>query len=387
MEELYEKIGLWDDQTRVKVWERWVWGSDCNAPPMEQCCDMNEMHILGILCSINETENPVDQFNHTLAEIIPDLTIIHLHPKPISKLSLRELIDQLECMQLNWGQVLDAADDKGDCLLLIRACMARLGQIVHNAFPTDGIVLDDPQHTSPLPQQISTNSNNNDDGTSLSIISRKSLRQAICTCLSLARVQDIYEKSVLIPESTQDELKNMIKAMRQHHMEASMDMFNLLQQMAYLAPGMRLVYRTNFAGMYNDVSQVIYFHYPRFCRLPQIPLKEVSASQMHMLPLISQLIPDIPVVYEDDSKVFGLTVDEVAADSSIMWAWLVCCGEVFLIDVAAKIIFESRDHSLASLVVYFLKQNKRKIGDDASNEDGIFNRCENFTAHCHLEMI
>jgi len=70
-----------------------------------------------------------------------------------------------------------------------------------------------------------------------------------------------------------------------------------------------------------------------------------------------------------------------------MWAWLVCCGEVFLIDVSAKIIFESRDHSLASLVVYFLKKNKRKIGDDASNEDGIFNRCENFTAHCHLEMI
>ena len=26
--------------------------------------------------------------------------------------------------------------------------------------------------------------------------------------------------------------------------------------MVQLAPGMRLVYRTNFAGMYNDVSQV-----------------------------------------------------------------------------------------------------------------------------------
>ena len=38
--------------------------------------------------------------------------------------------------------------------------------------------------------------------------------------------------------------------------ESSDDFFALLQQMVYLAPGMRLVYRMDFAGMYNDVSQV-----------------------------------------------------------------------------------------------------------------------------------
>jgi hypothetical protein len=35
-----------------------------------------------------------------------------------------------------------------------------------------------------------------------------------------------------------------------------MDFYNVLQQMVTLAPGLRLVYRTNFAGMYNDISQV-----------------------------------------------------------------------------------------------------------------------------------
>jgi hypothetical protein len=51
--------------------------------------------------------------------------------------------------------------------------------------------------------------------------------------------------------------------LKQHHIEASLDFFNVLQQMVSLAPGLRLVYRTNFAGMYNDISQVHLFNAPR----------------------------------------------------------------------------------------------------------------------------
>ena len=56
-----------------------------------------------------------------------------------------------------------------------------------------------------------------------------------------------------VPEAMRETLTNMLK---QHHVESSMDFFTELQQMISLAPGMRLVYRTNFAGMYNDISQV-----------------------------------------------------------------------------------------------------------------------------------
>jgi hypothetical protein len=383
MEKMYCSISSTTTSQKEALWKTWLWGTDCNAPPSDKCCDMNKMHVLGIMCCLLEASNPVSQFNVPVSSIITELAIIHLHPKPICEFSLRELIDQIECMQLNWGQVI--AESVQNSLILVKACMARLGQIAHHAYPTDGIVLDDPQHTTPLPVS------NSELG--LSIISRKALRQTICLCFSLLRVQDIISRSKKVPEPSEVETKKIIKALKIHHLESSMDFFNLLQQMVYLAPGMRLGYRTNFSGMYNDVSQVVYFHYPRFCRQPQVPLNEIPGQPNNMLPLISQLIPDISTAYEDDSQIPGITIDNIAANPDIKWVWLVCCGEIFLIEAEKGFIWASENDSLASLVAYFLRSNGRNVGEDHNNNnddenmEGRGEMQDIFTAHGHLRLI
>jgi hypothetical protein len=390
MEKMYGSIHLTTASEKEELWKTWLWETDCNALPSDKCCNMNKMHVLGIMCCLLEALNPVPEFNAQVCNIIPELPIIHLHTKPICEFSLRELIDQIECMQLNWGQVI--AEGIENSLLLVKACMARLGQIAHHAYPTDGFVLDDPQHTTPLPVSNSE--------LTLSIISRKSLRQTICLCFSLLRVQDIIARSRKVPEPSDLEVKRVIKALKIHHLESSMDFFNLLQQMVYLAPGMRLGYRTNFAGMYNDVSQVVYFHYPRFCRLAQISLNEIPSKPNNMLPLISQLIPDISTAYEDDSQIPGITSGDIAANADVKWVWLVCCGEIFLIETEKGLIWASENDSLASLVAYFLRSCGRNVG--GVGED--YNNCEDFggggggdaqegeeedifTAHGHLRLV
>ena len=382
---MYYSLHSTTKSEKEALWQTWLWETDCNALPSEKCCDMNKMHVLGIMCCLLEASCPVPQFRIPVSSIITELPIIHLHTKPICEFSLRELIDQIECMQLNWGQVI--AESIQDSLLLVKACMARLGQIAHHAYPADGFVLDDPQHTTPLPV---SNSDLN-----LSIISRKSLRQTICLCFSLLRVQDIISRSKKVPEPSELETKKVIKALKIHHMESSMDFFNLLQQMVYLAPGMRLGYRTNFAGMYNDVSQVVYFHYPRFCRQPQVSLNEISGRPDNMLPLISQLIPDISTVYEDDSQIPGITMGHIAANTDIKWVWLVCCGEIFLIEAEKGLIWASDNDSLASLVVYFLTSTGRNVGEDHGNDNDNLDGGDSqggekgdiFTAHGHLRLI
>ena len=77
--------------------------------------------------------------------------------------------------------------------------------------------------------------------------------------------------------------------------------------MVHLAPGMRLVYRTDFSGMYNDVSQVVYFHYPQYHRQPQLPIADIPDNAINCLPLLTQLLPQIPVVYDDDNVIPGKT--------------------------------------------------------------------------------
>ena len=70
-------------------------------------------------------------------------------------------------------------------------------------------------------------------------------------------------RTQVAPEMPNESRRRIQGMLKQHHVESSMDFFNELQQIITLAPGMRLVYRTNFAGMYNDISQA---------RLPFFPL-------------------------------------------------------------------------------------------------------------------
>jgi hypothetical protein len=87
---------------------------------------------------------------------------------------------------------------------------------------------------------------------------------------------------------------------------------------------------------------VVYFHYPRFSRKPHFELKKIPSAALHMLPLITQLLPDIPVVYDDDSFVPGLmdgrlASSKAAALAKAPWAWLVCCGTSAIFDLARSI--------------------------------------------------
>ena len=165
-------------------------------------------------------------------------------------------------------------------------------------------------------------------------------------------------------------------------MQASMDFFNSLQQMMHLAPGMRLVYRTNFSGMYNDVSQVIYYHFPKFARQPQKPLNEMPYSTMHLLPIVRELLPDIPIMYDDDSRIMGLTEDA----SEDHMGWLVSCGTVFL--VHGKCIYGSE--TLLDIVLFFLEKTGRKLVVEDDEELGYKRRklmdmvrCE----HGHVQVL
>ena len=146
MEALYSSLMSteWSEETRERVWRRWLWETDCNAPPLEQCCDMNLMHVLGVLCCLGESRNPpMPVFGEPIGPLLlPHTPVVHLHPAvPIASLSLRQLLDQLECLQLQWGPVLagimmgeaeaDARDDDDGCfkpslsLTLLRSLMAR----------------------------------------------------------------------------------------------------------------------------------------------------------------------------------------------------------------------------------------------------------------------
>lgn len=441
-EYLYSNIKNWSDEMCKDVWDKWLWNTDCNALPLDQCWDMNEMHTIGVLCALHESQNPSSnaiqcKTNEIFPEDeFPELTVVHLHEdKCIGEFSLRELLDQLECLQLNWGKIIGELMEIKKLDLakyLLKACLGRLGQIAHHAYEFEGATLDDPQYITMLPETLFQAERK------FAVISRKTLRQTICLLFSLFRVQHIVSCVSVLPPLHENLVQNIIHAFKQHHVESSMDFFNVFQQMIYLAPGMRLVYRTNFAGMYNDVSQVIYFHYPRFCRQPQLSLAEIPQSNIHLLPLASQLLPDVPIFYDDDTYIPGLCADamrlqlknpDIVEDATeetshggndkkntsssllsstvsldnqrgkrrrhIEWSWLVSCGEIFLIhypkdDLGANTkVFLGSNHNLVELIGYLLMETKRKVGDDMLNADEMILQRSSLalTPHGHLQIL
>ena len=166
---------------------------------------------------------------------------------------------------------------------------------------------------------------------------------------------------------------------------------------------------------------MIYFHYPRFCRKPQLELHEIPNSALHMLPLILQLLPDIPIVYDDDSYIPGLTrknpfsksslvlsclsnhnnnnnnaknnnnnnnTTTTAAAAAVKWVWLVCCGAFFLMDVSQQRIYASDD--IVELVYHFLHESGRSLAAaDEMSYHGVktASKGESYAPHAHLNLI
>jgi hypothetical protein len=339
-----------------ELWHEWLWECDCNAPPMERCFDLNEMHVVGLLLCLHQSKQDLsDCLNNTLT---PE--VVRLFPdRPLRTLSIRETLDQLECLQLHWGPVLTERRSDDEPMVVVRALMARLGELAHHAYPllltNNNAELDDPQHITQLP---ATTTNEY-----YGIVSRKTLRQALCTLFALCRVHAIVTRATHPDPAATARFGNaIVRSLRMHHVESSQDLFDTLQQMVYLAPGQRLAYRTLFAGMYNSVSQVVYFHHPRFSRQPQYAeLSRIPSSPLHMLPLVTQLLPQIEICYDDDSHVPVFMMSNHNKNQTKKWAWLVACGGFFLLDVERGLVLApppwAAHQPLVALVAHYLWHN------------------------------
>lgn len=114
---------------------------------MDMCYDMNEMHATGILVCLAEHAAPCELYDAPISEeTTGGPLVLHLHPTtPVRALTLRETLDQIECLQLNWGPAI-ASWGAPKARMVLKALMARLGCIAHHAYRIGADeVLDDPQ--------------------------------------------------------------------------------------------------------------------------------------------------------------------------------------------------------------------------------------------------
>ena len=228
-------------------------------------------------------------------------------PKQECDMTLQEVLDGLENICKEWPLYIAKYTDpempeNQKVYTFVELCMTRFAELATHALPS--AVLDNAMLTEEYNQ-------------SLRKLTGAAVRRLLNTFLILQRHFYLFRKCENVPAESFD------CKIRRPHVEASMDEFDVLCMHFFIPVGARLRYKNDFRGMYNHISQVMYFHNPDFTRIPRLPWDQVAATGdcIQVLPALRELFPEIPIWFEEDDF-YTKKWD---------WAWLLVPGRVYLL--------------------------------------------------------
>lgn len=243
---------------------QWLWELD----PQEPSPALNQCHLLGLLLARFRGRFRKHMLN--ACNVFPNM--VHGKLSALA-MSLRQVREQLDDMQLHWN---DYVHDVDKCHTLLDALMTRFG------------VLCD-EHTE------------HDDVESLDAngaISVAALRHFLSVFLVLYRHVWLWTQSDACSEDAQ-QAGQPASSIHKHHVEASLDVFEQHSMIVSLPPAARLLYQQDFQGMYHGLSQVVFFHFPDYDSPQQLPLEQLRAGRSYhtLAPLLE--VEPLPVIMDD----------------------------------------------------------------------------------------
>ena len=264
---------------------------------------------------------PLDPPEEMLGALAPKIL---LHEAPPAQWTWAELVDTATALQLEMREI-PALGEEGfshaaDVVRFSLVLMQRVGFFLENAIPQAAV--DDPsrEDTEPAP-----------DG--LCAVRPAAIHLLLDGLLSVLTLAYLVDRASLAPAP------ESLLALHPHHREASLDHFYELSMLSDLAPGFIAQYRRRFPHLFHSVSQAIYFHYPQYERRRQIDMAALASAQappFNVLPLIAQVLPDVPLYFEHT----GAGCASTHAKHPCSFALL--SGHVFLLDRAGN-VFCARD--------------------------------------------
>jgi hypothetical protein len=261
--------------------------------------------------------------------------------KPVRSMSLRELKDTIENLQVEWPTFLrrlpanpNAQANLEAVVSLLDQCFARFGAL---CLQTDGdAVLDDLGSVEPSGGHLRPGLR----------VTRPCIRRTVCTFMVFYRHLHLLAVARPVPDTWCD------CGISKYHVEASGDDFNMICMHLGLPVAAKMNYKHDFPEMYNHVSQVVFFHNSQYQRVPRASLESMhSAPAEQVLPALMQLYPTISVKYEEDR------IDLSGTPGSDWW-WLIVAGRIYLVDPGRSVWYSP---NVTSLLKNVYLSNKFKL--------------------------
>lgn len=283
----------------AEIWDEWLWGCDL-AEPIVVDCLLNRSHLLGLLIARVRAMREPGLMDVTVC--LPNM--IHYNAK-VSEISPRQLKDVIEDLQMHWFRYAD--EDCADVLTaLVDGFMTRLGFFLLHPTVYDDKDMAELRHKGRMNTAF--------------------MRRLISTLCVLFRHLDMMHRWIPPPEEgfKPEEIQDF-------HVQSSLDSFQNHIMHSDLPPATRLLYRQSFSGFYNDVSQVVFLHFPEYVRPQQLELEAIRTGEhaINTLAPVWEMYPDINVCYEDEQLKDGA------------WNWVIMGKRVYLVDPTRTNVFYS----------------------------------------------
>ena len=292
-----------------EAWDEWLWKTDPEEAYSPEIL-LNRCQLLGFLVCLYKGMQQASDAPNLVNFTDIETARLTLMAKPVRTMSLRELRDTIENLQVEWPTFLkrlptnpNAQTNLEVVIMLLDQCFARFGALCLAMW--DDKVLDDLGSVESVGIHLR--------------ITRPCIRRTVCTFMVVYRHLHLLAVTKIVPDAWCD------CGISKYHVEASGDDFNMICMHLGLPVAAKMNYKHDFPEMYNHVSQVVFFHNSEYQRVARAKLEVLdSAPPEQVLPALMQLYPLISVKYEEDH------IDLTTPGSG--WWWLVVSGRIYLVD-------------------------------------------------------
>ena len=301
-----------------EILDKYLWESDPNEK-YHPDVQFNLNHLLGMLVCRGCVGGPSEELEQQRLKLTDTLP---------SDMSLKEIKDTLANLQFEWPVFVNkiSGNAKGinkidGLLAYLQGLISRIG--VFLSYAQKDSVLNDVQDVCAC-----------DHG--LVRLTSSGIRRLLASVFILYRHIDLFFMAEVVDKCS-DGFKVGVSA---YHHEASTESFHKMCMHFYLPAAAKMHYKHDFPGMYNDVSQAVYFHDSGFKRIKRE--EYTSTNPIHMLPSVCLLYPEVPVKFEDDH--FNPNVDQG-------WYWVLVPRRIYLVSPEPKVYYSE---DLSALVELYL---------------------------------
>ncbi len=275
----------------------------------------SDMHLFGLgLCYVLCTHDPLGTRTYDAREQLGGFHALLTNGIDLRACSWLELRQLVRALQTSYTKLLTYDRGAGyDCRVdvsnYVLALMTRVGELLGTMFLWE---------TLSVEEQVRCSEHYEHEADGYYIVKPSA-------CVEIMDVLHSFTRLVLtLMHATPVGAGGARPELTQFHHEASLDDFYQLATARDCLPGSILAYKHQFHGLFHDVSQVAYFLYPTYTRQMQKPVAELLAgkgSGVHLLPLLMQVAPDVPVLFEHTR----------GQARKHRWAWLVWHEHILLL--------------------------------------------------------